>query len=66
MNFLLMSSGSLDFILYLLIIFWMIPVIILIVGLTRLKSRPKNAKTLIIIAGIWLVVGGGFCGSMLY
>ena len=61
-----MTSGSLDFILYLLVIFWMIPVIMLIVGLTRLKSRPKNAKTLIIIAGVWLVVGGGICGSMLY
>ncbi|MFK7773348.1 MAG: hypothetical protein AB8F94_14465 [Saprospiraceae bacterium] len=65
MNFLLMSNGSLDFILYLLVIFWSIPVIILIVGLTRLKSRPKNAKTLIIIAGVWLVVGGGACGAML-
>ncbi|MFK8006072.1 MAG: hypothetical protein AB8H03_06860 [Saprospiraceae bacterium] len=66
MNFLLMSGGDLDFILYLLAIFWSIPIIILVVGLTRLKSRPKNAKTLIIIAGVWLVVGGGICGSMLY
>lgn len=66
MNFLLMDSGSLDFLLYIIALFWLIPVIMLIVGLTRLKSRPKNAKTLIIIAGVWLVIGGGACGAMMY
>lgn len=59
------NDGALEFLFFLLFLFWITPVIMLIVGLTRLKSRPKNAKTLIIIAGIWLVVGVGACGSML-
>ncbi len=62
---LLMSGDGLGVLLFLLFLFWATPIIMLIIGLTRLKSRPKNAKNLIIIAGVWLVVGVGACGSML-
>ena len=67
MNLLMDNSGG-TWILVLLILFflfWATPFVMLIVGLTRLKSRPKNAKTLIIISGIWLVIGAGACGSMM-
>jgi len=63
---LMIAEGALTFLFLLLALFWITPVVMLIVGLTRLKSRPKNAKNLIIIAGIWLVVGLGSCGSMFF
>lgn len=62
---LLMNGDSLSFLLFFLFLFWITPIIMLIVGIARLKSRPKNAKTLLIISGIWLIVGVGACGAML-
>lgn len=46
-------------------IYWMTPLILLILGLIRLKSKPENAKKLLIIAATMLVVGAGFCGVLL-
>lgn len=40
-------------------------IILLIMGLIRLKSRPENAKKLLIAAGIYFLIGGGVCGSLL-
>jgi hypothetical protein len=40
-------------------------IIMLIIGLTRLKSRPENAKKLLIAAGIYFLIGGGICGAIL-
>ena len=40
-------------------------IIMLIIGLTRLKSRPENAKKLLIAAGIYFLIGGGICGVLL-
>lgn len=40
-------------------------IIMLIIGLVRLKTRPENAKRLLIAAGIYFLVGGGICGAML-
>ncbi|MFM2386954.1 MAG: hypothetical protein RL660_1711 [Bacteroidota bacterium] len=40
-------------------------IIMLLLGLARLKSRPDNAKKLLIGAAIYFVIGGGICGSML-
>lgn len=62
---LLEIGNALDFLIIPLLLFWVIPIVMLIVGLTRLKSRPKNAKILLIVSGIWLVVGGGCCGGLL-
>lgn len=39
-------------------------IILLIVGLVRLRSRPENAKKLLIAAIIYFMIGGGICGSM--
>jgi len=44
---------------------WIIPIVMLILGIAQLKKHPKRAKTLMIIAGIWLTIGIGFCGSMM-
>ena len=38
--------------------------ILLVLGFVRLKTRPKNAKTLLIIAAVYFVVGGGICGAL--
>ncbi|CAN5608359.1 hypothetical protein BH11BAC3_BH11BAC3_28590 [soil metagenome] len=40
-------------------------IIMLIVGLSRLKTKPVSAKKLLIAAGIYFLVGAGLCGAML-
>lgn len=40
-------------------------IIMLIVGLVRLKSKPENAKKLLIAAGIYFLIGAGICGMMI-
>ncbi len=56
-------------ILFLIIIIYLVchipAIILLILGLTRLKSRPENAKKLLIAAGIYFLIGGGICGALL-
>jgi hypothetical protein len=47
------------------LLYWLIPITLLIVGLMRIKSRPNNAKKLLIAAGILLIVGAGICGALL-
>ena len=61
------GSGIILFGLFLLTaLAWIIPIVMLIVGLVRLKTRPKHAKTLIIVSGIWLLAGAGFCATVIY
>ncbi len=62
---LLEIGNSLDFLIIPLLLFWLIPIAMFIVGMTRIKSRPQNAKILMIVSGIWLVVGFGCCGGLL-
>lgn len=45
--------------------YWLTPLILIILGLTRLKSKPENAKNLLIISVVMLAVGAGFCGVLL-
>jgi hypothetical protein len=40
-------------------------IIMLIVGLVGLKSKPENAKKLLIAAGIYFLIGAGICGMMI-
>lgn len=40
-------------------------IIMIILGLNRLKTRPENAKKLLIAAGIYFLIGGGICGALL-
>jgi len=53
------------FLIFLILLYWLIPIILLIVGLVRIKSRPENAKKLLIVAGILFLVGAGICGALL-
>ena len=59
------SGKGLEGLVLLIFLFWLIPIIMLLVGLFQLKSKPERSKGLIIFAGIWLVIGVGACGSML-
>lgn len=47
------------------ILYWLINLIILIMGLVRLKTKPESAKKTLIIAGGMFLVGTGTCGMML-
>lgn len=49
----------------LILLYWLIPLTLLILGLVRLKSRPENAKKLLIAAGILCLIGAGVCGALL-
>jgi len=39
--------------------------VMLIIGLSRLKTKPENAKKLLIASGIYFLIGGGICGALL-
>lgn len=45
--------------------YWLTPIILVILGLTKIKSKPEMAKKILIISAIMLVVGIGFCGVLL-
>ena len=40
-------------------------IIMLIIGLNRLKTRTENAKKLLFASGIYFLIGGGICGALL-
>jgi len=40
-------------------------IIMLVLGLSRLKTKPNNAKVLLILATVYFIVGGGICLSMM-
>ncbi|MDN5215813.1 hypothetical protein QQ020_27290 [Fulvivirgaceae bacterium BMA12] len=58
-------EGILTMIIILYLIAHTPAIIMLIIGLRRLKTKPESAKTLLIIAGIYFLIGGGICGSLL-
>jgi len=61
-----MSHGDgIALIILLVALMWIIPIVMLIIGLIVSKSKPKTSKILLIISGIWLVIGIGVCGSMM-
>ena len=62
---LLEIGNSLDFLVYLIFLLWAIPIVMFIVGLVKLKSSPRIAKALLIVSGIWLLIGLGCCGALL-
>ncbi len=39
--------------------------IMLFTGLAILKRKPEKARKLMIAAGIYFLIGGGICGSLL-
>jgi hypothetical protein len=56
---------GIGFLIFLVLLYWLLPIILLIVGLVRIKSRPENAKKLLIAAGILFLIGAGVCGALL-
>ena len=48
------------------IVFHIPAIVMLIIGLAKLKKKPETAKVLLILAGIYFVIGGGICASILY
>lgn len=47
------------------IVFHLPAFILLSVGLSRLKDKPKSAKVMLIIAGVYFLIGAGICGSIM-
>jgi len=41
------------------------PIIMTIIGIARFKKNRKMAKTLFIVATIYLLIGGGICAGMI-
>ena len=58
-------GGIVYLLIFAVVLYWLIPIILIIVGLVRIRSRPENAKKLLIVAGILLLVGAGVCGALL-
>ncbi|MGY6520993.1 MAG: hypothetical protein ACXIUD_04645 [Mongoliitalea sp.] len=40
-------------------------ILMVLIGLSRLKSRPESAKKLFIAAGIYFLIGTGICGALI-
>jgi hypothetical protein len=41
------------------------PLLLLIIGLYKRKTKPETAKVLFILAGIYVLIGGGICATLL-
>jgi hypothetical protein len=57
-----------DFLLLIIIVYLVChtpAIIMLYKGMKRRKTNPESAKTLLIIAGIYFLIGGGVCGALL-
>ncbi len=58
-----------DGILPLIIIIYLVchipAIVMLALGLTKLKTKPETAKKLLIAAGIYFLIGAGICGAIL-
>jgi hypothetical protein len=59
-------DGSLVFLLLgAVMVYWVTTIVLLLVGLVRLRSRPDNAKKLLTLSGVLFIIGGGICGLLL-
>lgn len=59
------SNCIVDEFIILYIIFHLPAIILLILGLNRLKTKPEKAKTLLIFAGLYFLIGAGICGAFI-
>ncbi len=62
--FLESMGGYGSFFLGLYLVLHLPAIIMLIIGLVLLKKKPKTAKVLLIIAGVYFLIGGGICGAL--
>jgi hypothetical protein len=59
-------DGSFVFVLLgAVMLYWVTTIVLLIIGLARLRSRPENAKKLLTLSGVLFIIGGGVCGLLL-
>jgi hypothetical protein len=58
-------DAVLIFLILLVALYWLLTIILLIIGLWRIRSRPENAKKLLIGSGIMILVGAGICGALI-
>ena len=58
-------SGLLPMVILVYLVLHIPAFILLILGLRGLKRNHSNAKTLLILAGIYFIVGAGICGSLI-
>ncbi len=58
------GSGFLWFIIGIFLLIYSPAIILFIVGLAKLKKDPKVAKILLILAGVYVLVGAGVCAIM--
>ncbi|MFK7773347.1 MAG: hypothetical protein AB8F94_14460 [Saprospiraceae bacterium] len=58
------NGQGLEILVFIIAMLWLIPIVMLIIGIAQLKTKPRRSKILMIIAGIWLIIGLGVCGSM--
>ncbi len=50
---------------FLVVLYWLLTAILLIIGLWRIRSRPDNAKKLLIGSGLLILIGAGICGALI-
>ena len=62
---LLEVGNLLPLILILYLLFHSPAIIMLIIGLNKRKTKPEASKKLLIIAGIYFIIGTGICGLLL-
>lgn len=60
-----MEGGAITLLLILIFLYWLTPLVLIIVGLVKWRSKPRTAKICLIVAGIMLLVGLGFCGILI-
>ncbi len=58
-------DGYAPIIIILYLVFHSPAIYMLILGLNRLKTKPENARKLLIAAGVYFLIGGGICGALL-
>lgn len=57
-------NGLLSLIIIIYLVCHLPAIIMLIIGLRKLKTSPDTAKKLLIAAGIYFLIGAGVCGAM--
>jgi hypothetical protein len=61
-----LEPGNLGGLVALIFSIWLVPpVLLVIIALAVSKKNPKTFKTLLILAGVYFLVGLGICGSMM-
>jgi hypothetical protein len=65
MLLLMEGNGLLGFLIIVYLICHLPAIITLIIGLRRIKTRPKNAKKYLIFSGVYFLIGTGICGALL-